>query len=121
MKTCENCGERVYSLGCSNCDEPNYIAEQVRLTPIEEIGDEAEPKRSGAMRPEWRSCKTHGDIDGAIAWGCPECVRELRMVNGQLRKVLLAALRQVGCDGDLCAYEWHEEARRLLADEEQES
>lgn len=26
--TCENCGERVYSLGCVNCNEANYIAQQ---------------------------------------------------------------------------------------------
>lgn len=30
MKTCGNCGERVYSLGCVNCDEEKYIAEQIR-------------------------------------------------------------------------------------------
>jgi hypothetical protein len=28
MRTCENCGERVYSLGCVNCDEPAYIEQQ---------------------------------------------------------------------------------------------
>lgn len=27
-KTCENCGCRVYNLGCVNCDEENYIQEQ---------------------------------------------------------------------------------------------
>ncbi len=25
MKTCENCGCRVYALGCVNCDEADYI------------------------------------------------------------------------------------------------
>jgi hypothetical protein len=25
MKTCEDCGERVYSLGCTNCNEVAYI------------------------------------------------------------------------------------------------
>ena len=28
-KTCENCGSKVYGLGCVNCDEDNYIAQQV--------------------------------------------------------------------------------------------
>ena len=32
MKTCENCGSRVYGLGCVNCDEINYIEEQEMLT-----------------------------------------------------------------------------------------
>jgi hypothetical protein len=25
MKTCENCGSKVFSVGCVNCDEDNYI------------------------------------------------------------------------------------------------
>jgi hypothetical protein len=29
-------------------------------------------------------------------------------------EVLRAALRQTGCDGDLCTYEWHEKARRII-------
>lgn len=28
MKTCPNCGERVYRLGCTWCDEAAYIEEQ---------------------------------------------------------------------------------------------
>lgn len=28
FKSCENCGCRVYSLGCVNCDEVHYIAQQ---------------------------------------------------------------------------------------------
>jgi len=28
MKTCENCGERVYRNGCGNCNEAHYIDEQ---------------------------------------------------------------------------------------------
>lgn len=34
MKTCPNCGERVYSLGCTNCNENAYIEDQVRLTEL---------------------------------------------------------------------------------------
>lgn len=32
MKTCPDCGERVYSLGCTWCNEEAYIQEQERLT-----------------------------------------------------------------------------------------
>lgn len=31
-ETCENCGCRVYNLGCVNCNEEAYIAEQDTLT-----------------------------------------------------------------------------------------
>lgn len=38
--------------------------------------------------------------------------------NGRLREVLKVALDQTGCDGDLCNYRWHEQARVLLGDDE---
>lgn len=28
MKTCPDCGERVYNLGCVNCNEAAYIEQQ---------------------------------------------------------------------------------------------
>jgi hypothetical protein len=31
MKTCENCGCRVYALGCVNCNEDAYIDQQERI------------------------------------------------------------------------------------------
>ena len=31
MSRCENCGERVYSLGCVNCNELAYIKQQDQL------------------------------------------------------------------------------------------
>ena len=39
MKVCDNCGERVYSLGCVNCNEAAYmeaanVREQVRLDEL---------------------------------------------------------------------------------------
>ena len=34
MKTCPDCGERVYSLGCVNCDEANYIEAQRMLDDL---------------------------------------------------------------------------------------
>ena len=37
MKSCENCGSAVYKLGCVNCDEENYIAEQIANTDQPEI------------------------------------------------------------------------------------
>ena len=33
----------------------------------------------------------------------------------ELRDVLVKAYKQSSCDGDLCAYAWHEEARELFA------
>lgn len=40
MKTCPDCGERVYNLGCVNCNESAYIDEQERLTDLIEGDDE---------------------------------------------------------------------------------
>lgn len=34
MKTCPDCGERVYNLGCVNCNKDAYIAEQEMLTEL---------------------------------------------------------------------------------------
>ena len=34
-KTCPDCGERVYNLGCVNCNEPAYIEEQEQLTALQ--------------------------------------------------------------------------------------
>ena len=38
-KTCPDCGERVYNLGCVNCNEAAYIEEQERLTQLIETSD----------------------------------------------------------------------------------
>lgn len=47
MKTCPDCGERVYNLGCVNCNESAYIEEQIQLTDRygehEDVG-RAEPR-----------------------------------------------------------------------------
>lgn len=37
MKTCENCGCKVYRLGCENCNEESYIYEQYVDLDIEPI------------------------------------------------------------------------------------
>ena len=41
----------------------------------------------------WWDCATHGRAQ-ANAWGCPECVREMRGEIAQLRAVLEVAVRQ---------------------------
>ena len=33
MKTCEDCGSRVYNLGCVNCHEAAYILRQTEPDP----------------------------------------------------------------------------------------
>lgn len=46
---------------------------------VHELADEVESLRAqlAAVRA-WRKCETHGEIDGAAQWGCPDCVRQLR-------------------------------------------
>lgn len=44
-KTCPDCGELVYNLGCTNCNELAYIEEQDRLTDLYGSDDEREIRR----------------------------------------------------------------------------
>lgn len=39
------------------------------------------------LGPRWWQCSTHGRAH-ANAWGCPECVRELRDENTRMRRAL---------------------------------
>jgi hypothetical protein len=56
MRTCENCGSRVYALGCVNCDEVNYIAEQeagtARIIREQEAEDWAAKRQARALEGE---------------------------------------------------------------------
>lgn len=49
MKTCENCGSRVYALGCVNCDEVNYIEEQEWRTDEMRREQEREDRQASAV------------------------------------------------------------------------
>jgi hypothetical protein len=48
-----------------------------------------------AALPNWWTCKTHGEAMPHNAWGCPECVREMRAeltaLKAQLVPLLLLA------------------------------
>ena len=60
MRTCENCGCRVYSLGCTNCDEPAYIEEQEHLTslpPVYEPSTDDRPRRFADIVPAANECR----------------------------------------------------------------
>lgn len=37
-KRCENCGSKVYDLGCVNCDEENYIEQQEWENELDDLG-----------------------------------------------------------------------------------
>jgi hypothetical protein len=50
MKTCPECGGRVYSRGCVNCDEDAYITEQEALTD-----------RYNSERPRYHEVIRHAD------------------------------------------------------------
>ena len=51
MRTCPDCGERVYSLGCVNCNEAAYIEEQEQLTERYGEYDDVEANCPGCMGP----------------------------------------------------------------------
>ena len=54
--------------------------------------------------PRWWTCATHGDALPQNAWGCPECVRELRrkcaILGAALREVYELAAWQADDDAD---------------------
>lgn len=54
MKTCPDCGERVYNLGCVNCNEAAYIQEQIELDalyPTEQLPAASESPSLGSASP----------------------------------------------------------------------
>lgn len=61
--------------------------------------------------PEWDLRQKVDLIESANA----DAIRILDL-NFRLVKCLKEALAQTGCDGDLCLYQWHETARRLIAE-----
>ena len=50
MKTCPDCGERVYSLGCVNCNEADYIEVEFAEELAELREEEAEAR--AALTPK---------------------------------------------------------------------
>lgn len=59
---------------------------------------------------------TIGRHDNAIEVCTTPRDRAVAMAAPDLLDVLKAALAQTGRDGGLCCYEWHERARRLIAE-----
>ena len=55
--------------------------------PPAPLGQVERTVRPGADAPRWWNCATHGP-GNSNAWGCPECVREMRHEIGQLRHAL---------------------------------
>lgn len=47
-----------------------------------------------------------------------ECLEQVRQQRDDAIALLKRALRQVACDGDLCAYAWHEDAKALIRQNE---
>ena len=80
MKSCENCGCRVYTLGCVNCDEANYIEDQEYRTSQPEVyepstGDRPRKFADAVPLAKYEPCRatTHGTAGGVI-----RCEREAR-------------------------------------------
>lgn len=53
------------------------------------------------------------DLNTLVLRDVPALVAEVR----RLRQEMLKALRESGCNGDLCAHEWHETFRTILGEE----
>jgi len=61
VKTCPDCGERVYKLGCVNCNEDAYIAEQEMLT---DAADEPLSVDNAVSAVPPAPAVRRGDVDG---------------------------------------------------------
>ena len=64
------CPSRYLAEGADVEAQALYTADQMREAIAAERG-------RGAKPPKWWTCPTHGDAR-SNAWGCPECVREMR-------------------------------------------
>jgi hypothetical protein len=62
-QSCPDCGERVYKLGCTNCNETAYIAEQEALNAM--MGGREYCQRCGS------GPRQAADVDE-----CPDCGRQ---------------------------------------------
>lgn len=62
MKTCEDCGCRVYNLGCVNCNEETYIKEQDAMTEHAD-GCEAWPAFPGHFQQASKTGKCTCGLD----------------------------------------------------------
>ena len=86
--------------------EPLYTADQMREAIAAERG-------RGAKPPKWWTCKTHGDAR-SNAWGCPECVRELRGEKAVLEGWITSALGVLRTLESEDSEDGGEELRKLL-------
>lgn len=73
--------------------------------------------RSASVRRPGTTVTLPGTVKGesiAVA------MRNARLIAAApaLLEALKAALEASGCDGDLCAHKWHEDARKAIADAE---
>jgi len=60
MKTCENCGSRVYSLGCTWCNEEAYIEQQTHFDALHDRDRKAEQRAGLSDEPPHRSHRPDG-------------------------------------------------------------
>jgi hypothetical protein len=76
--------------------------ERTHQRPARKVNMDTEENRPVEVRsndglgpaPRWWHCDTHGP-GKHNAWGCPECVREMRNENRKLARVLKAAVELV--------------------------
>jgi hypothetical protein len=61
----------------------------------EKIADLEEELAKCKKRTAWQHCDKHGEIDGNRAWGCPDCIDELRNSNKKIRDALLELIDRI--------------------------
>ena len=100
------CPSRYLAEGADVETQALYTADQMREVIAAERG-------RGAKPPKWWTCPTHGDAR-SNAWGCPECVRELRGEKAVLEGWITSALGVLRTLESEDSEDGGEELRKLL-------
>jgi len=91
---------------------------ETRFTPGPwwEESDTYQVPRIWARFPDGSPCDVAcAEGDGSIPFEERRANARLIAAAPELYEALKKALDQSGCDGDLCAYAWHDEARAAIA------
>jgi chromosome segregation ATPase len=103
--------ERIKTLEAANASWKHYhdagSAAYERATAAEARAEAAESLLEGVKESNQIWKKQYREAEAEVG--------RLRELVEELRESLEYALRSTGCDGDLCTEDWHEDARRTLA------
>lgn len=100
-------GDKAWSLMQFELDEPFLVVGPTNADDWEQQNDLV-----AELRPKWKRNLIPAE-DGATFYRVQDISHIFKSFTA-VRDALKSALDQSGCDGDLCNYQWHEDARAVL-------